>query len=69
MNANPEITAQMPERKPEQDALVEKSTAPTLRDLRSAAKNLFTTLLAEPDSVLAEIVRADCRPCLPESNN
>jgi len=34
----------------EEDALMERSSAPTLRDLREAAKDLFTTIEAEPGS-------------------
>ncbi len=34
----------------EEEALLKRSSAPTLRDLRAAAKDLFTTIEAEPDS-------------------
>jgi hypothetical protein len=33
----------------EEEALLERSSAPTLRDLRDAAKDLFTNIEAEPD--------------------
>lgn len=53
----------------EDEALLERASAPTLRDLRVAAQSILAALLTESDSALAEIVRADCRSCLPECGN
>jgi hypothetical protein len=35
---------------PEEETLLERSSAPTARDLRAAAKDLLTIIEAEPDS-------------------
>jgi len=52
MTVNEENPAPIHETAPEEEALFEKSSAPTIRDLRAAAKDLFTTAEAEvrPDS-------------------
>jgi len=49
MIANEENPAPIPEAAPE-EALLERSSAPTVRDLRAAAKDLFKTTEAESDS-------------------
>jgi hypothetical protein len=49
MIANEENPAPTQEATPEEGAL-ERSSAPTVRDLRAAAKDLFKTTEAEPDS-------------------
>jgi hypothetical protein len=50
MIANEENPASIPEATPEEETLLERSSAPTVRDLRAAAKDLFKTTGAEPDS-------------------
>jgi hypothetical protein len=50
MTINKETPALIDEVKPEEEALLETSSAPTVLDLRAAAKNLFKTTEAEPDS-------------------
>lgn len=50
MIANEENRASIPEATPEEETLSERSSAPTVRDLRAAAKDLFKTTEAEPDS-------------------
>ena len=52
MIANEETPAPIHGTAPEEEALSERSSAPTVRDLRAAAKDLFTTpeAEAEPDS-------------------
>jgi len=50
MNANEENPARIHEATPGEEALLERSSAPTLRDLRAQAKNLFKITKAEPDS-------------------
>jgi hypothetical protein len=52
MTVNEEIPAPIHEATPEEEALLERSSAPTVRDLRAAAKDLFKTIEAEaePDS-------------------
>jgi hypothetical protein len=50
MIANEESPASIPEATPEEETLLERSNAPTVRDLRAAAKGLFKTTEAEPDS-------------------
>lgn len=52
MTVNEENPAPIHETAPEEDTLFEKSSAPTIRDLRAAAKDLFTAAEAEagPDS-------------------
>ena len=50
MIANEENPALIQEDTPEEEALLERSSAPTVRDLRAAAKDLFKTTEAEPDS-------------------
>jgi len=50
MIANEENPALIQEDTPEEEALLERSSAPTVRDLRAAAKDLFKTAEAEPDS-------------------
>ena len=50
MTVNEENPAPIHEIAPEEEALFEKSSAPTVRDLRAAAKDLFTTAEAEAGS-------------------
>jgi len=50
MIANEERPALVPEATPEVEASLERSSAPTLRDLRVGAKDLFTNIEAETDS-------------------
>ena len=50
MITNKENPAPIHETAAEEEALLKKSSAPTLRDLRAAAKDRFTTIEAEPDS-------------------
>ncbi len=50
MIADKENPAPVSEATPEEEELLERSSAPTLRDLRAAAKDLFTTIEAEPAS-------------------
>jgi hypothetical protein len=54
MIANEERPALVSETTPEVEALVERSSAPTLRDLRAEAKDLFTNIEAETDSTLPD---------------
>jgi hypothetical protein len=49
MIANKENPEPIHEGAPEEDTLLERSSAPTLRDLRGAAEDLFMTIEAEPD--------------------
>ena len=70
MIADPRTAARTETKTSEEDeALLERASAPTLRDLRVAAQNLLAVLLTESDSALTEIARADCRSCLPEGGN
>ena len=50
MIANEETPALASEATPEEEALLERSRAPTLRDLRAGAKDLITNIEAETDS-------------------
>jgi hypothetical protein len=50
MITNDENPAPIPEATPEVEALSERSSAPTVLDLRAAAKDLLTIIEAEPDS-------------------
>jgi hypothetical protein len=50
MIANEERSALVSEATPEEEALLERSSAPTLRDLRALAKDLLTYIEAETDS-------------------
>jgi hypothetical protein len=50
MIANKDNPAPIHEATPEEEALLERSSAPTVRDLRAAAKDLFKTTEAKPDS-------------------
>jgi len=50
MIANEENPALIQEDTTEEEALLERSSAPTVRDLRAAAKDLLTIIKAEPDS-------------------
>jgi hypothetical protein len=50
MIANEENPALIQEGAPEEEAFLERSSAPTVRDLRAAAKDLLTIIEAEPDS-------------------
>jgi hypothetical protein len=50
MIVNEENPAPIPEAPPEEKALVERSSAPTVRDLRAAAKDLLKITEAGPDS-------------------
>jgi hypothetical protein len=47
MTVNEENPAPIHETAPEEEALFEKSSAPTIRDLRAAAIDLFTAAEAE----------------------
>ncbi|MGH9754117.1 MAG: hypothetical protein ACREA2_15170 [Blastocatellia bacterium] len=49
MIADKENPAPVSEDTPEEEALLERSSAPTLRDLREAAKDRFMTTEAEPE--------------------
>jgi hypothetical protein len=49
MIANEETTAPIHEATSEEEGLLERSSAPTLRDLRGIAKDLFTNIEAESD--------------------
>jgi len=49
MIANEKTPAPIHETAPEEEALLERASAPTVRDLRSAAKDLFTTTEAEAE--------------------
>jgi hypothetical protein len=42
--------APVPEPTPEEESLLETASAPTLRDLREEAKDLFKRIESEPDS-------------------
>ena len=55
MIPNEEKSAQVYETKIEEEGLLERSIAPTLRDLRAAAKDLLIIPLAEPDSTLPNV--------------
>ena len=48
MIANEENPAPTREASPEEEALLERSSAPTLRDLRARAKDLFTFIETDP---------------------
>ena len=50
MTVNEETPPLINEVTPEEEELLERSSAPTVRDLRAAAKDLFKTAEAEPDS-------------------
>ena len=50
MTVNEETPPLINEVTPEEEELLERSSAPTVRDLRAAAKGLFKTTDAEPDS-------------------
>jgi hypothetical protein len=50
MTVNEETPAPINEVTPEEEELLERSIAPTVRDLRAAAKDLLTIIEAEPDS-------------------
>jgi hypothetical protein len=50
MIANEKTPAAIHETQPEEEGLLERASAPTVRDLRAAVKDLFTTTEAEPDS-------------------
>jgi hypothetical protein len=54
MIVNEENPALTHEAAPEEEALLERSSAPTLRDLRGAAKDLFMTIESEPDPVSSD---------------
>ena len=49
MIANEVIPAPTRKATPEEEALLERASAPTLRDLREATKDLLTTIEAETD--------------------
>jgi hypothetical protein len=49
MIANEVIPAPTRTATPEEEALLERASAPTLRDLREATKDLLTTIEAETD--------------------
>ena len=50
MIANEENPAPIHEATSEEEALLERSNAPTLHDLRGAAEDLFANIGAEPES-------------------
>lgn len=50
MIANQELSARVYEATPEEAELLERLSAPTLRDLRGATKDLMAAIAAEPDS-------------------
>jgi hypothetical protein len=50
MTANERNPAPNHEAAMEEEELIERSSAPTVLDLRAAAKNLFKIIEAEPDS-------------------
>jgi hypothetical protein len=50
MIATKENPASVSEITPEEEALLERASAPTLRDLRTAAEDLFTNIEMEKDS-------------------
>jgi hypothetical protein len=50
MMTNDKNPASIPEATPEEETVLERSSAPTVLDLRAAAKDLFKTTEAEPDS-------------------
>jgi hypothetical protein len=52
MIANEVIPAPTRKATPEEEALLERASAPTLRDLREAHKDLLRTIEAEKDSSL-----------------
>ena len=54
MIANEDRAARTGEKTPEEESLLERSTAPTLRDLRAAAKELFAMIAMKPDSALSK---------------
>lgn len=60
MIANKDNAAQVYELTPEEKALLERSVAPTLRNLRTAATDMFLTIIIirEPDSTLSDLMRA-----------
>jgi hypothetical protein len=68
MIAHEENSARVGQTKPEEEALLERSGAPTLRDLRAAAKNLFATIILEADSPLSDLTPANCRRSRPDTN-
>ena len=49
MIANEETHAPIHEASSEEEALLERSSAPTLRDLRGAAEDMSKTMESEPD--------------------
>jgi hypothetical protein len=55
MIANEDNSAWIDEATPEEKALLERSSAPTLLDLPAAAIDLFTTIAVEPDSTLSDL--------------
>jgi hypothetical protein len=54
MIANEVIPAPTRKAAPEEEALLERASAPTLRDLREATKDLLTTIEAETDQSSAD---------------
>jgi hypothetical protein len=50
MITNDENSAPIPDATPEEEELLERSSAPTVLDLRAAAKDLLTIIKPEPDS-------------------
>jgi hypothetical protein len=50
MIANENNPLRIDEATPEEKARLERSSAPTLRDLRVAAEDLMASIAAEPDS-------------------
>jgi hypothetical protein len=54
MGSNKENPAPISEATPEEEALLERSSAPTLRDLWAAAKDLFTNIEEASNSITPE---------------
>jgi hypothetical protein len=69
MIANEESLSRKSETASEEVMLLEKSCAPTLRDLFAAAKDQFLTLPVEPDSTLSDFSRTGCQRYTPDNDN
>ena len=61
MIAQDENLARANQTKSEEEALLDRSGAPTLRDLRAAAQTLFAAIILEADSPLSDLTQANCR--------
>lgn len=55
MIANQDKSARIYEATPEEEALLARSGAPTLRNLRAAAEDLFATILVEPAPAMLDV--------------